>query len=1142
MKTWFMNLNLAHKLTYVLVIVGLVPMLIVSIIASNTATKQLERQALDQLNAVQQIKAAAVKRYFSRVRSQVVTMAENPTLVNAADAFTQTFEQVVSSEGYSTQDLNRFQNELAKYYEDDFGKKYETENNASANINALVTGLNNQAIALQYLYIAKNENPLGEKHKLSQVNGLSDYHTVHAMYHRGFRNFLEEFGFYDFFIVDANTGNVVYSVFKELDYATSLLDGPYANTNFANAFRRATELQQGDAFLADYANYTPSYEAPASFISSPIYHNGELIAVLVFQMPLEPINEIMTERSGMGKTGQSYLVGEDKLMRSDAFLDPDTRSVVNSFRHPEKGRVDTASSRAALRGESGGSISKDYNGSNVLASFSHIDLGEFTWAVIAEIKTSEAFAGVNSLKWTLLIIGLIGVALIALFAATFSKLISAPILELAGTIQQVERAGNFQLSIKNAYHDEVGKTCRAFNSLLGNLSASISGTNLVLEELGKGNYEQRVSENYPGQLGTLTQGVNSALDKVKQSNAEQIRQKEIADEHARAAEDAAKEAKNQARQTLIIKQALDVSATAVMIADAEFNIIYTNRSIDALMRDAAPELRKEIPHFNPKQLLGTNIDLFHKKPEHQRQMLRELKDTYKTQLDICELNFNLSASPIRTKEGDFLGTVVEWENITEQLKNAIKEKHIANENARIRQALDSSSTATMIADEDFNIIYANGALSTLMKNAEADLRNHLGTFDADNLLDKNMDVFHSNPAHQKDLLANLNSTYENTIQAGMRWFTITANPILDGTGERLGTVVEWLDRTAEKSIENDIDSIITAAANGDFSRNLSIENKTGFFLSISKGLNRLMQTTNIALEDILRLFSALASGDLTQKIEREYSGEFAKLKTDANRTVDKLRDVMQRISDASSNIARGATEISDGNADLSQRTEEQASSLEETASSMEEMINVVHQSEDNARQANELSNRAVDIAREGHASVKSSADAMADISKASNSIANIIGVIDEIAFQTNLLALNAAVEAARAGEQGRGFAVVAGEVRNLAQRSASAAKEIKTLIHDSVAKVQDGTTLVEESGKTLNAIVVEIERVGKMMEQIFTSSREQTTGIEQVNTAVAQMDQMTQQNAALVEQASATSESLADLAHEMDQMVSFFKQ
>lgn len=303
---------------------------------------------------------------------------------------------------------------------------------------------------------------------------------------------------------------------------------------------------------------------------------------------------------------------------------------------------------------------------------------------------------------------------------------------------------------------------------------------------------------------------------------------------------------------------------------------------------------------------------------------------------------------------------------------------------------------------------------------------------------------------------------------------------------------------------------------------------------------KLQMTVGKVMMDTAVVMSALSTGDLTQTLEGEYEGEFAILQTAINETVTKLAQTVKEINEAASSIAMAASEISEGNIDLSQRTEEQASSLEETASSMEELTSTVRQNSDNARQANQLAANARDQAEKGGTVIKDAISAMSEISASSKKVTDIIGVIDEIAFQTNLLALNAAVEAARAGDQGRGFAVVAAEVRNLAQRSAAAAKEIKALINDSGEKVKEGSMLVDESGRTLEQIVIAAKKVGDIISEIAAAGAEQTQGIEQVNTAVTQMDEMTQQNAALVEQAAAASESLEEQGKGLQRLMSLF--
>jgi len=343
------------------------------------------------------------------------------------------------------------------------------------------------------------------------------------------------------------------------------------------------------------------------------------------------------------------------------------------------------------------------------------------------------------------------------------------------------------------------------------------------------------------------------------------------------------------------------------------------------------------------------------------------------------------------------------------------------------------------------------------------------------------------------------------------------------------------------AVVDEIRNIVDAANRGDFSIKLDLAGKQGFSRDIAQLLNQLSDTTEVGLKDVMRVAQALADGDLTQTMTKDYPGLFGETKAGVNTTVTNLKDVVFRIREAVDTINTASGEIATGNQDLSQRTEEQASSLEETASSMEELTSTVKQNADNARQANQLAISAADVAVKGGVVVNASVQTMADISESSKKIADIIGVIDGIAFQTNILALNAAVEAARAGEQGRGFAVVAAEVRSLAQRSANAAKEIKTLITDSVSKVDSGTAQVNEAGARMTEIVESINRVTSIMAEISAASVEQSSGIEQVNQAITQMDEVTQQNAALVEEAAAAAEALEDQARTLAEVVSVFK-
>ncbi|MCW0413803.1 methyl-accepting chemotaxis protein [Xanthomonas sacchari] len=343
------------------------------------------------------------------------------------------------------------------------------------------------------------------------------------------------------------------------------------------------------------------------------------------------------------------------------------------------------------------------------------------------------------------------------------------------------------------------------------------------------------------------------------------------------------------------------------------------------------------------------------------------------------------------------------------------------------------------------------------------------------------------------------------------------------------------------AMNSEIKHLAGAAAAGDFSVRGDTERFQYDFRLMVESLNQLMATADGNLQALSALLQSIAAGDLTARMHGQFQGVFATMRDDANATAEQLAAIVARIQTAAVSINGAASEIAAGNDDLSRRTEQQAASLEETAASMEELTSTVKQNAEHARQANQLATGAATVASQGGAVVGQVVETMSGIEASSKKIADIISVIDGIAFQTNILALNAAVEAARAGEQGRGFAVVASEVRTLAQRSANAAKEIKGLIDDSVGRVAQGSALVDQAGKTMQEIVTSVQRVTDIMGEIAAASQEQSAGIEQVNQTVTQMDETTQQNAALVEEATAAARSMEEQAGQLSQAVAVFK-
>jgi methyl-accepting chemotaxis protein len=499
--------------------------------------------------------------------------------------------------------------------------------------------------------------------------------------------------------------------------------------------------------------------------------------------------------------------------------------------------------------------------------------------------------------------------------------------------------------------------------------------------------------------------------------------------------------------------------------------------------------------------------------------------------DACNLDISRSDDIGRVFQGISLMKSQMGFALTDSLRRG-------EESARIRRALDHATANVMVADAAGTIVYANHAVQKMFKDAEADIKKDLPQFNADRIVGESFDRFHKDPRHQQNLLANLTAPHKARIEIGNRYLELVASPIADDRGTHIGTVIDWSDVAIERKLK----SVVDDAVQGRLDRRIDLAGTDGIIRELSSGINRLLDLFEQIMNDLAAMMGAQAAGDLTHRIAGSgYAGVFANMRDNANLAADRLGTVLGQIREAIANINRATQEIATGNSDLSERTEQQAASLEETASSMEEMNATVKVNADNAAQANQLAVGASDVAARGGSVVEKVVDTMQGISQSSTKISEIISIIDGIAFQTNILALNAAVEAARAGDMGRGFGVVAAEVRSLAQRSAAAAKEIKDLIQNSTSQVETGAKLVTEAGKTMQEIVTSVKRVADIIGDISASSREQSQGIDQVNRAVTLMDQTTQQNAALVEEAASAAKSLESQVARLKESVSAFK-
>lgn len=453
-------------------------------------------------------------------------------------------------------------------------------------------------------------------------------------------------------------------------------------------------------------------------------------------------------------------------------------------------------------------------------------------------------------------------------------------------------------------------------------------------------------------------------------------------------------------------------------------------------------------------------------------------------------------------------------------------------------ALEAATTNIMIADAQFNIVSINRSLRDMFTRNESKLQAVLPNFAVDGIVGANMDVFHQNSVHQRTMLEALKEAYTANLEIGELIIRLTVTPI-EMNGQRLGYVVEWLDHTIEANIVSEIAGVVDAMRHGNFDKRVEAEAE-GAFLSIKNDINGAIDTIQEALNGITVIITAQSQGDLTKECVEDFDGQLKDLKDAINASSTKLKEIVGKAAKASDIVSHAAQDVSQGASDLSTRIQEQASALQETAGTMNEMSSVVQSNSEHAQQASQMANEVESKANEGADVMRKTIEAMNQIQESSHKIADIVTLIDSIAFQTNLLALNAAVEAARAGEHGRGFAVVAGEVRALAQKSAEAAKDIRTLIEESVNRIDLGTRLAGDSSQVLDSINESINTFTQMVNQIAQASSEQFEGIQQIHKAIGQIDQVTQQNASLVEETSVASQSMSEQAEILKEDMAFF--
>ncbi len=489
-------MKLRTRLTLAFLACGVIPMLAAVVVSYRTADKgmnsiesrseqEFENQTQNMLTAVRSQKKAQIESYFKDIKQVMTGFAENDMVVSAMRDLKGAYKQFREDNAVTPEELERMKGELTTYYTSDFSEAFKKQNdNKAPDVQSYLGQLDEDSIALQYNYIKKNPNPVGSKHKWDRADDQSTYSELHSKYHPAMRVYVDQFGFYDIFLVDPENGDIFYTCFKETDFTTSLVNGPNAPTGLGDAFRKAMTLKKGEFVFADFQLYWPSYQVPAMFIAAPVFDGEERIGVAAFQLPVDRINQIATSREGLGETGEIVLVGSDYQMRCDSFRDPKNHSVIASFRVPESGKVDTPATHAAFeKSETGFATITDYVKNECLIAFGPIDILGTKWCMNAKMDTSEALAAVKDLKasahtagqsvikWS---VGLaIGFAvLVAVVGIVLSMRLAKPIVAAANCVKSIAN-GDLTTTCTAKASGEVGDLIQSMNDMSSKLRDTV---------------------------------------------------------------------------------------------------------------------------------------------------------------------------------------------------------------------------------------------------------------------------------------------------------------------------------------------------------------------------------------------------------------------------------------------------------------------------------------------------------------------------------------------------------------------------------------------------------------------------------------------------------------------------------------------
>lgn len=971
------NMRLALKLPLLLAMLALTALLVMGITGYRVARSALLTEGQNRLQTALEVRQLQLNGWYSGLSKDLAAHAASPMTVKIMRDFISGW--------------NRIQGDRTDY--------------------------------VRQRFITQNPNPAGTRYLLGAAEDISDYSIVHRRYHDDFVNEVLTEDYDDLLLVDA-TGTVLYSAMKDDDFGQNVLAGPLEGSGLAEVVRATLAAPKDGIRITDFARYAPAGNAATSFLAAPIKTiDGRRIGVMVLRLPLTRLDAVMARRTGLGLTGQAYLVGADGHLRSEAEHGADP-AILERF-------AGSASAGSGFADGAGIIRTIGLSGEPSVAAFDRFRFDRLDYAVVVEQPEAELFAPVDALAQRMIGGAAMLMAALAALAFLLARSLSRPMARVVETMEVIAAGDHGARVAGTARGDEIGSIARALEKFRDGLAGAA-----VL-----------------------------------------------------------------ARDAAFKGAAFEGSSAALMIMDRDFRIVFVNASAEAIFRQHEEEFRKILPDFAADRVIGLGMDGFHAEPEQIRSLLSDQASMpYSTEFSVGEARFALDLNAVMMPGHGRIGFVVEWRDVT-----------VERMNRAVLSAIDKN-LATAEFDRAGCAIRVNASMERLLGIDAAQLKGQplASILAADASEAGDPAAIRARLIAGESVFGRFRTRFgdgpDGVVDGG---FT----PVLDHDGKMLKVLLMGSDVT-------DAEMSLRAAEE----RRRSME----------AAQHQVVETLRVALR-------SLSEGDLTARIGTDFATDYETLRQDFNMAMDRLAEAMAAVVENAVGIESEAQEIASAAGDLSGRTETQAATLEQTAAALDELTVSVRSAATGAAEASRVVSAARASAETSGGVVIEAVAAMGEIESSSERIARIIGVIDDIAFQTNLLALNAGVEAARAGDAGRGFAVVAAEVRALAQRSSEAAREIDALISASARQVKRGVGLVGDTGRALKDIVASVSNIAVRVSEIAASAQEQSVGLAEINTAVNQIDQATQQNAALFGQATTAAEALTRGAEALTMTMARFR-